>query len=98
MHAAHIVFLFSIRRLLVTANIVPGSQLLVTLMMEALLSSETSVLPKNRRRNIPEEGIQHMLSFLCIYFHNINTKQDFSSLLAYYQYSEISNFPILTEQ
>jgi hypothetical protein len=33
-----------VRRLLVTANVAPSSPILVTLMMEALRSSETSVL------------------------------------------------------
>jgi hypothetical protein len=45
------------RRLLVTAN-VPSSPF-VTLMMEALRSSETSVLIRATRRNIPEDGILH---------------------------------------
>jgi hypothetical protein len=43
-------------RLLVTAN-VPTSSLLVTLMMEALCSSETLVLTRAIRRNIQEDGI-----------------------------------------
>jgi hypothetical protein len=37
----NMVFLHSVRRLLVTASVVPSSQILVTLMKEALGSSET---------------------------------------------------------
>jgi hypothetical protein len=36
-----------VRRLLVTANVVPSSPIRVTPMMETLSSSETSVLNKN---------------------------------------------------
>jgi hypothetical protein len=46
------------RRLLVTAN-VPSSFILVTLMMKALRFSETLVLTRGTRRNIPEVGIPH---------------------------------------
>jgi hypothetical protein len=46
-------------RLLVTANVVPGSPILVTVMMEALDSSETLVLTRSTWRNIPEDDILH---------------------------------------
>jgi hypothetical protein len=51
------VFLRSVRQMLVTANVVPSSPILVTLIMEAPSSSETLVLTRATRRNIPEDGI-----------------------------------------
>jgi hypothetical protein len=49
----------SVRRLLVTASVVPSSRIIVTLIKGALCSSETSVLTIAARRNISEDGILH---------------------------------------
>jgi hypothetical protein len=57
--------------LLVTANVVPSSPILVTLMMEALRSSDTSVLTRATQFNIPGDG-----SLIILPIHKKTDKQN----------------------
>jgi hypothetical protein len=56
---SRIVFLRSMLRLLVTVDAVPNSPILLTLMMEAIRSSETLVLTRVTRCHIPEYSVLH---------------------------------------
>jgi hypothetical protein len=55
----HVALVRSMFRLLATANVVHSLLILVTLMMEAMHSSEMSVLTTATPRNIPDDGIFH---------------------------------------
>jgi hypothetical protein len=65
---SHLVFLRSGRRLLVTASLVPSSQILVTLMKD--------VLTRATRRNISEDTILHEECRLLGYKNPVRTSQE----------------------
>jgi hypothetical protein len=73
--ALHFVFLLSVRRLLDRASVLPSSLILVTLMMEAISSSETSILTRTTRRNIPEDAV--------LYSHRLENLRSYKETLVH---------------
>jgi hypothetical protein len=67
----YIVFLRSVRRLLVTANVVPSSP--IRHPDEGGGTSGTFTLTRATQRNIPEDGILH-ISCVCCMFENFKSK------------------------
>jgi hypothetical protein len=58
-HLYHQTIIHRVLRLLVIANVVLSSPIIVILMIEALSSSETLVLTRDTRRNISEDDTIH---------------------------------------
>jgi hypothetical protein len=70
----------TVLHLLVTANILPTSQILFTIMMEAVRSSETPFYGSATRRHIPENDILH--NIFSFNWHVHESSSSFTHLLS----------------
>jgi hypothetical protein len=78
-----LLFLRSVRRLLVTASVVFSSPILVILMKEVLSESETSVLTRATRRNIPEDTLLQGCSLFFVPFWYVRHDKETHSTQTY---------------
>jgi hypothetical protein len=62
------------RQLLLTANVVPSGAILVTLMMEAISSSQMSVLTRATRCNTPGDAILYLFFFFLFFVVNVHNR------------------------
>jgi hypothetical protein len=84
------IFLRSVLRLLVNVNIIPSSLILVTPIMNSILSSEVSILTRVTRRYIPEEALLMTIIVKMALYTNLSRSSEWQRTA-----SEVRTFPTL---